>query len=294
MQLCVCKAVCAAKRTCARYFRESLVHNLELEWIMWVNGTRVNYTELVPTFKLVRRAVCVASAALFSKRRRVIRGHHTGSVTFGLLIQLTPSTSLKQAPLIRIQFHFLAYVEKTGWRALGLDALSWIFNCHQPSEAEVSWGGGGWVTGCCGYFSRQCKHTFLSPSHPTTLPSTYMSRTRGCFTTHLLHPSICPSIPHSSTLLLCAVMLSDAPPPSSPLPSWLASSSVACHGGCAPSKLIDSSFFQKDVAGYQCALRSPATGGAWLAGRLLKTAIPPLMPPSWKFRIVSAKTPYAK
>ena len=149
-------------------------------------------------------------------------------------------------------------------------------------------------------------HTPASPSS-TCVSTRQLPHGEHTFAIHpSVHPPIHPPLNyHTTKLLLCAVMLSDAaassppppPPPdssSSPLPSWLASSSVACHGGCAPSKLIDSSFFQKDVAGYQCALRSPATGGAWLAGRLLKTVIPPLMPPSWKFRIVSAKTPYAK
>lgn len=62
---------------------------------------------------------------IFREGRRDKRGHHTGSVTFGLLIQLTLRASLKQnTPPVRIQFHFLAYVEKTVRRALGLDALS--------------------------------------------------------------------------------------------------------------------------------------------------------------------------
>lgn len=102
--------------------------------------------------------------------------------------------------------------------------------------------------------------------------------------------SICPS-PHLSPL---SFPLSHAKRCPLSLPPSLASSSVACHGGCAPSKLIDSRFFQKDVPGYHGALRSRAMGDAWLAGRLLKTVIPLPMPPSWKFRIVSAKMVYAK
>ncbi len=216
---------------------------------------------------------------------------------------IDPSHQPETGPLVRIQFHFLAYVEKTGRRAPGLDALSWIFNCHQPFEAEVSWRGGlankllGDTGGGRPFYQTMQTHSCLPliepPLHlPACLGGVVTSQRTSA---HLLHPSIHPSVRPTPLppLLPCAVMLSDAPPTSS-LPSWLASSSVACHGGCAPSKLIDSSFFQKDVVGYQRTLRSPATGGAWLAGRLLKTVIPPLMPPSWKFRIVSAKTPYAK
>lgn len=190
-------------------------------------------------------------------------------------------------------------MEKTGWWALGLDALLWIFNCHQPFEAEVALVGRGGVLSnvllgvlkMLPFISTQCKH--MAPSFSSRHPSIHrhvwklmLLHSKQVHTFSTIHLSIYPS----PAPVLCAVMLSDAPL----LPTSLASSSVACHGGCAPSKLIGSPFFQKDVAGYHRALRSLATGGAWLAGSLLKTVIPPLMPPSWKFRIVSAKTPYAK
>lgn len=258
------------------------------------SGVHLNYAKLVPAYKLVKNT----RTSAFQKHRRFFHvvfltsvspffwdaeGNGRPSYRFchhlNACLQLTSCTILKKTPY------------KNPDLFPGLGAENWstgsgigrpLMNIKLP---QIIWGGGGvrvWMWDI--HLSTLHVAIHLHVWEVTLFHSEQVH-------TFSIYPSVHPSIPQSTTLLLYAVILSDTPPPP---PSWLASSSVACHGGCAPSKLIDSSFFQKDVAVYQCALRSPAAGGAWLAGRLLKTVIPPLMPPSWKFRIVSAKTPYAK
>lgn len=106
------------------------------------------------------------------------------------------------------------------WKKLAGEFWDWVPSHEylppnrRPPHPFGAGGVKGWCIGVGGCFFYPNIYFFLSPGHSSIHLNILKQRLPHNYQVHLLNLSIHPSIPHSTTLLLCALTLSDAHPPS--------------------------------------------------------------------------------
>lgn len=135
---CVCKPVSVRLYVQGtRYLREILLCNMALEYIMWLIQLIVKNGEKRHEHLLLNKKQRRKQDPFVRRLRRDIftwaEGYEWTSYRFCNLWTPDSIDPTHQPETGSLN----SWLRELAKRALGLDALKWIFNCHQPSEAEV-------------------------------------------------------------------------------------------------------------------------------------------------------------